>query len=93
MTVHQIKQSGISAASAAVATEVRVEMARQGINQTELARRMAVGRDWVSNRIGRSAFIDLKIDEAVEMAKALNVPVQGLLSTLPRLDSNQQPSG
>ena len=80
--------------SSILAAEIRASVAREGVNMAELARRLDVPQAWVSRRIGRGANIDITLDEAVQIAEALNISVQGLFaSVLPRLDSNQQPSG
>lgn len=93
MSIQKMEPRTMSA-SALVAAEIRAELARQGLNQTDLGNRLGRNRTWVSMRLkAGSGAQDLRIDEIVEMAKALNVSVQGLLSQLPRLDSNQQPSG
>jgi transcriptional regulator with XRE-family HTH domain len=77
-----------------VAREVRAEMARQGVSQRALAERLGVPQPWVSRRVGLKADQALRLDDVADMAEALDVPVERLLAAwLPRLDSNQQPSG
>lgn len=95
MTVHAITQTK-TRASAVLAGELRAEMGRQGVTGRELARRLDVPQGWVGRRLGvkvdRSTVLTL--DDALEMAEALGLTPQGfLLTVLPRLDSNQQPSG
>ncbi len=70
--------------------EIRVEMARRRLNQSELAERRdpPEGQPWVSRRL--SARTPLTVDDLERIAAALRVPVDHLL---PRLDSNQQPAG
>lgn len=72
----------------AVAAEVRAEMARQRMTATKLSRRMGVTDMWLSRRLRGD--VGITIDELDEIARALGVPWWRLL---PRLDSNQQPSG
>lgn len=77
-----------------LAGEIRAEMARKGISHREVARRLGVSQMWVGRRIGVNAVTDLTFEDLVKLAEALNVPAQGLVNLLlPRLDSNQQPSG
>lgn len=93
MTVIQMNAEKVTP-SQRVAREVRAELGRQGLNQSELARRLQQSPVWVGTRIGPRATVPLRVEDVVEMAEALNVPVQGFLAALlPRLDSNQQPSG
>lgn len=77
-----------------IASEIRAELARQGINQTALARLLHVSNAWTSRRLSPSADVDLTFEEVEKVAKALGVSAERLRSWwLPRLDSNQQPSG
>lgn len=82
--------------SAFVAREIRVELARQERTQSWLAAQLGKNNTWVSARISRKNIrtVDLTVEEISEIAKALNVSAERLLfGWLPRLDSNQQPSG
>ncbi len=74
-----------------VASEIRATLARQGLNQSDLARRLGVGREWVNNRIGARSTVDLRLDEIAEMTKALGVSTEGLLLYAIR-DSNPEPA-
>lgn len=77
-----------------VAAEIRAEIARQGLSQRIVTSRLHVSGPWLSRRIGSTADVDLTFEDTVRIAEALNVSVQRLVATwLPRLDSNQQPSG
>jgi transcriptional regulator with XRE-family HTH domain len=69
-------------------------MGRQGITKVELARRLHVSNQWVTRRVSTTSSVQLTLEEIVQIAGALGVPAERLLaSVLPRLDSNQQPSG
>jgi transcriptional regulator with XRE-family HTH domain len=69
-------------------------MARQGLTKLDLARRLHVSNQWVGRRLQTNSTVQLTLEEAVMMAEALGVPAEGLFAAvLPRLDSNQQPSG
>ena len=92
MTTQRVEQA--TAPSQLVAQEIRAELARQGRNQAWLARVTFHNQTWISKRISPVADVDMTVDEISQIAEALNVPVQRLLAAwLPRLDSNQQPSG
>ena len=81
-------------ASRRVAGEVRAELGRQGITGRELGRRLGWDSGRVSRLIGPRATREISVDEVTQMAEALRVSPQRFLSVLlPRLDSNQQPSG
>lgn len=60
-----------------VATQIRIELARQGIRQSHLARRMEVTEQWLSVRVRGVQPIDLNDLEAI--AAGLGVPVSDLL--------------
>ena len=92
MTTQRVEQPATP--SQLVAQEIRAELARQGRNQAWLARVTFHNQTWVSVRLSTRADVDMTVDEISQIAEALNVPVQRLLAAwLPRLDSNQQPSG
>lgn len=58
---------------------VRAEMARAGVSQTELARRLDLSQASVSDRLrGRTAF---DINELFAVAAALNVSIDVLTAT------------
>lgn len=77
-----------------VAAELRAEMGRQGVTGRELARRLHRDSAWVSRHIGVKAAQAMTLDEVVECTEALGIsPERFLGALLPRLDSNQQPSG
>lgn len=60
-----------------VATEIRVELARQGIRQSELARKLGRNDQWLSVRVRGVHPIDL--NDLEEIAAGLGVPVTKLL--------------
>ena len=72
-------------------------MARRGISARALSLKIpGVSYMWVNRRIGTKADQDITFEELELIAGALEVPVAKLLADahwLPRLDSNQQPSG
>lgn len=77
-----------------MAGEVRAEAARRGLTHRDLARRLHVSHTWVARRIGMSADVNLTLEDVDKLAEALEIAPQRLYSILlPRLDSNQQPSG
>lgn len=94
MTTAPISHANTSPASQLIASELRAEMARRGFSQTWLARRMGVPQPRLSRRIGMAADVELTFADVLEMTEALGVSAERfLLPLLPRLDSNQQPSG
>jgi transcriptional regulator with XRE-family HTH domain len=81
-------------ASRLIAAEIRAEMARQGLSQREVAKRLNVSDIWISRRVSPKSTVQITVEEVEAMAEALGVSSQRLLAAwLPRLDSNQQPSG
>jgi len=73
---------------AAIAENVRVECARKGWKQADVARALGVARSAVNVRwMGGRQW---QLEDLESLAKALAVPVDRLL--LPRLDSNQEPT-
>lgn len=89
MTVTTIERPSL-----AVAAEVRALLGRQGISQSELARRINHNDVWVSKRIGTRAVIDMTMEEITEMADALGVEAEGIIMSALRAcrDSNPKPS-
>lgn len=72
-----------------VRRNIAAEAARQGIRQTDLAAAFGLSRGPMSERFrGVTAWT---LDDVERAADVLGVPLAVLL--LPRLDSNQQPSG
>ena len=71
-----------------VAAEVRAWMGRRGMNQRAVCRELGVTPMWLSRRLSAQIVID--VEDLAALAKALRCEVSDLL---PRLDSNQQPSG
>ena len=72
----------------AVAENVRVECARKGWNQSDLARALkwaprTVNERWWGGR-------QWQLEDLDNVARVMRIPVDRLL--LPRLDSNQEPS-
>lgn len=47
---------------------------------------------WVNRRIN-SCDVEMTFEDVARIAKALNVPVERFYVLLPRLDSNQKPTG
>jgi transcriptional regulator with XRE-family HTH domain len=80
-----------------IAAEVRAEMARRGISARALSLKLGgVSYMWVTRRIGVNADQELTFEDLDRIAAALGVPASKLIQDshwLPRLDSNQQPSG
>ncbi len=74
--------------SEAVAAEVRAWMGRRGVNQRQLAELLGEDTFWVSRRVHARA--RLTVDDLVRIARVLGCSIHDLL---PRLDSNQEPSG
>lgn len=60
-----------------VSEEIRVEMARQRINQVELAARLHVAQPWVSRRL--SGKTPITVDDLDRFADALRKPVEALV--------------
>lgn len=60
-----------------VSEEIRVEMARQRINQVELAARLHVAQPWVSRRL--SGKTPITVDDLDRFAAALRKPVEALV--------------
>lgn len=62
---------------ATLIAEIRAEMARQRLTQTELARRLGHRQDWLSRRLtGR---VELNLGEIDAIAGVLGVPAARLL--------------
>jgi transcriptional regulator with XRE-family HTH domain len=77
-----------------IAAEVRAEMGRQGVSKHQLATRLGVSDVWIGRRLKVDSTVQITLEEVEQMAEALGVSSQRLLAAwLPRLDSNQQPSG
>ena len=60
-----------------VAANVRAELARKRISQTEVAARLGVSRQNVAQRL--SGRVDFRVGELVAIAGLLNIPVTALL--------------
>lgn len=76
-----------------VAENVRAEAARRGYTQVALGRALFMSQGNITRRWkGVTAW---KLEELDDVARILGVSVRDLVtpSRLPRLDSNQQPSG
>ena len=79
-----------------IAAEVRAEMARRGLSARRFALQLGVSNMWVNRRVGMHADQDLTLEDLERISSALGITWQKLLrdaDLLPRLDSNQQPSG
>ena len=70
---------------------VRAEAARRGMSQTRFALAMGMSRTAVSQRY--SGHTPWTVDEMQRAARLFGMRPADLLVVLPRLDSNQQPSG
>lgn len=88
-----VEASG-AAPSRLVATEIRAELGRQQLSQRRLALMLGTNVAWINRRLSIAADVDLTFEDVQRIAKALDVPVQRLVSAwLPRVDSNHQPAG
>lgn len=61
-----------------VVEEIRVAMARQRINQVELAARMHVAQPWISRRL--SGKTPITLDDIERLAEGLRLDVDELLA-------------
>ena len=64
------------------AAELRAELGRQRMSQSELARRMNVDQPWLQKRL--SGVIPLRIGEVYEMASLLEIPLERLFDAVKR---------
>lgn len=71
-----------------VATEIRVQLARQGIRQSDLARKLGRNDQWLSVRIRGTQPIDLS--DLEEIAAGLGVAVADLLPESVQLVTDQE---
>jgi transcriptional regulator with XRE-family HTH domain len=80
--------------SAAVAGELRAVMGRKGMSQRQLAMRMHRDNVWLSRRVGKTPTVNMTLEEAAEMADALEVDLEGIILAALRAcrDSNPKPS-
>ena len=78
----------------ALAAELRAEMGRRQISQRQVALRLGRPPLWLSRRLGRTAAVDLTLDEVAEIADALGADVEGIVVAALRAcrDSNPKPS-
>lgn len=76
-------------ASELIAREIRAELGRQQVSNRRLAERLGVSFMWVNRRIS-TCDVKITVDEAEEIARALDVPVQQLIA--PWLDSAASPN-
>lgn len=60
-----------------VAAEVRAEMARRRVSQSELARRLGEGQPWVNRRVNGDVALDL--DDLERISEALDAPITAFL--------------
>lgn len=88
MTV-TVSDRGVSYAEM-VAAEVRAMLARRGITQTEMAEILDVTPMYVSRRVRRRNPTPIDVNDLEKFAIVLRC---GICDLLPRLDSNQEPSG
>lgn len=63
-----------------VAGEIRAELARQRVTQTELVRRLGVSRPWLVRRL--SGETPLTMADIATIADILNVPVTQLVAPI-----------
>lgn len=71
-----------------VAEAIRLEMARQRITQIGLGRALGHNQTYVSSRL--TGKIDLKLSEVEDIAQALGVPVEQLLTAESRLAAKRR---
>ena len=93
MTTVEVRPSG--GPSQLIAAEIRAELGRQQLSNRRLAMMIGGGVSyaWVNRRIN-ACDVEMTFEDVERIAKALHVPVQRLVSAwLPRLDSNQKPTG
>ena len=74
-----------------VASNIRAEAARAGLTQAQLGVALGVNRVGVGHRF--RGITPWTLDEVERAARLFGVRPADLLVELPRLDSNQQPSG
>lgn len=70
-------QTNHSNGGVAVATNIRVELARQNLNQTDLAEKLGVYPQWVQRRL--SGETKISVDDITAIADALDISVVDLL--------------
>ena len=83
--------SGGHTLSEVVARRIRAEAAWAGLTQAQLGVALGVNRVGVDHRF--RGITPWTLDEVERAARLFGVRPADLLSELPRLDSNQQPSG
>lgn len=71
------RTSTMSPLSDRVSTEIRVEMARQRLSQTDLADRLNVAQPWVSRRL--SGKTPITLEDLERVASGLGVDVVDLM--------------
>lgn len=72
--------------TARVTEEIRVAMARQRINQVELAARMRVAQPWISRRL--SGKTPITLDDVEHIAAGLQMSVSDLLGPAAGLEAS-----
>ena len=70
-----------------VIEEIRVEMARQRLNQSDLARLLTEGQPWVSRRL--SGATPMTLDDLERIARALRIDVEDVVRSRERSDTRR----
>lgn len=86
--VTQMATRRVSGFALAVCENVRAEAARKGFAQADIARKLGMTPNQVSRRW--RGLVSWPLEELEQVAKALDVPIQGLLYT--SRDSNPEPA-
>lgn len=77
-TCHMNNEGTANHADLTVAGEIRAELARQRVTQTELVRRLGVSRPWLVRRL--SGETPLSMTDVATIAELLEVPVTQLVA-------------
>lgn len=92
MSTHVVAPSG-GAPSQLIAREIRAELGRQQLTARRFAMKLGVSYMWVTRRLN-SGEVEMTVEDVQLMSEALGVPPERFVSAwLPRLDSNQKPTG
>lgn len=77
-----------------IAAELRAEIARAGLSQATIAKRMGVPGAWISRRLTPSAEVDLTFEETEKFCESIGTDADELIARAlrARRDSNPKPS-